>query len=65
MHLTTLGLIIGYIAGFTAVSFILAQLTDFGLGQFHVQSGILGPFLLIYVAEVVIAYGVKFGGAGS
>lgn len=39
----------------------LAQIACFGLAEFKVSSGILGPFCMIVVLETVMAAGVSLG----
>jgi hypothetical protein len=37
------------------IDLLLAQITDFGLSQFHIQAGIAGPWLLIIVTSGIIS----------
>lgn len=42
-----------------ALSLLLAQVTVWGLAQFGVHSGLLGPYLLICVASTVVSIGSR------
>ncbi len=44
---------------------MLAQFAAFGLAQYHVQSGIWGPFWLILALEGVVSAGVAAANNGS
>lgn len=44
-----------------AFDLFLAQVVCFGLSQYHIQSGIAGPFLLLIVATSVISLGSRAG----
>lgn len=55
--LTAIVVVLGVAAIAGLSNLWVAQLTVWGLNQFHVHSGLLGPWLLIPAAETVIAVG--------
>lgn len=44
-----------------AVNLLAAQAAIFGLAEYHVRSGLAGPFFLACAAEIILITGVGIG----